>query len=621
MGLCCSVSKPISEDEEDEVIHQVNTSINNHTVIATSPSAESLIRKQNNQTNKTKHQQLNDEDEYLDGDDEYISHHVKYKKFGDGSISPSASSLSISSYSSSKSSSKANVNKEKKKKSSSSHKHSRSSSVDHANINHHHLAPNHLSHHHYSSPNLMDNHSNASSAVNYSSLLKNRLDKKNTESTGHLTVSSPSLLTLSLKQEQQNVMIQRMREDEMEELEYKKNQKRKQQSIKKNNKSDDHVVVVLDDTIYGDDEDEDLELQFSKSASESISSSFEEHEVHVQQASYLSSLRQGSLLTPHTSTQSLTVPNHSISSSNNMANRMLSTTSTSSIMNQSHHHPTITIEPPLNLPKVIKVNTKKKKKNKTLDYSSDDMILFKVILIGDANVGKSSCLARIEGNPFSTLTRSTDGLEFTTRLIENNNNNNQMIDNAASPKTHNNNNMNFKYSHKIQLQFWDTGHSSFVKRNDNYNYDDGIVEAYFQDVQAIICVYSIISVSSFEQLKQLWYYQVLPNLVKHKYLPNIRVILLGNKTDLDAERAVDYVQGLEFAKQIENSIKNSIVRNNDNMYLASPLINDVEQSQQISHLDEDIVKFYECSAKSGQNLEIVVQTLAHDLDNYFSNFL
>ncbi|KAG2379284.1 hypothetical protein C9374_007423 [Naegleria lovaniensis] len=302
---------------------------------------------------------------------------------------------------------------------------------------------------------------------------------------------------------------------------------------------------------------------------------------------------------------------------------------------------------PNNLPKVNRVKTKGSSKNQV---DSNTTLLFKVILLGDSSVGKSACLSRIEGNAFSNLTRKTVGLEFTTRLIDNT----ALHQNAAaSPNSHISMTSSppggivYPTKHKIQLQFWDMGFDSYS--------EEALFNAYLKDVQAIICVYSINSVSSFERLKQLWNTQVLPQLLKNCYLPHVKIVLLGNKTDLDGERSVDYSQGLEFARAMNKSILNAI-------YSSSPTNNNAQQSldkiaanssefmtelkttknepfgntsvslddnsltaNSSSSVDDcdrvDAVKFFECSAKTGQNIETATQTLAHDLDTYFSNYL
>ncbi|KAF0979275.1 hypothetical protein FDP41_001618 [Naegleria fowleri] len=304
---------------------------------------------------------------------------------------------------------------------------------------------------------------------------------------------------------------------------------------------------------------------------------------------------------------------------------------------------------PNNLPKVNRVKTSTKSSSKN-QVDANTTLLFKVILLGDSSVGKSACLSRIEGNAFSNLTRKTVGLEFTTRLIDNTGLHQNA---AASPNSHISmtssppGGIAYPTKHKIQLQFWDMGYDSYS--------EEALFNAYLKDVQAIICVYSINSVSSFERLKQLWNTQVLPQLLKNCYLPHVKIVLLGNKTDLDGERSVDYSQGLEFARAMNRSMLNAIysvspTNNNSQQSLDKVAANSSEfmtelkttknepfantsvslednsltanSSSSVDDCDRvDAVKFFECSAKTGQNIETATQTLAYDLDTYFSSYL
>ena len=52
-------------------------------------------------------------------------------------------------------------------------------------------------------------------------------------------------------------------------------------------------------------------------------------------------------------------------------------------------------------------------------YRADDdyNYLFKVVLIGDSGVGKLNLLSRFTKNEFSLESKSTTGVEFTTRSI------------------------------------------------------------------------------------------------------------------------------------------------------------------------------------------------------------
>ena len=465
-----------------------------------------------------------------------------------------------------------------------------------------------------------------SSAVKYSSVMKNKLASSSSSSISgihptHLVPSSPSLLTLSLQQQQlqkhmelptgarkQGAARRTLSEYTKEEPQVPLSFKNQQTGIKQQTLDPKHhryhsATVVLEQESEEESE-EDIE----------ISSSSESDQTPTDESEKIAKIKQQQT--------------GSIRKTPSKKEKLKEEQDTSSATNSW-----VTI--PNNLPKVNKVKSSKNSNKQQVD--ADTTLLFKVILIGDSDVGKSACLARFEGNTFSNSTRKTIGLEFTTRIIDNTFQNKMP---AASPHSHMitstspQGSVLFTNKHKIQLQFWDMGYSS--------SSEESLLNAYFRDVQAIICVYSINSVSSFEKLKQLWHTQVLPRLVKNQYLPHVKIILLGNKIDLDIDRCVDYSQGLEFARAMNRSILNLVssssptaansqlekpeekFKDNDASLGASVEDNSLTANSTSSFDDcdrIDVVKYFECSAKNGQNLETAVQTLAHDLDQYFSNYL
>jgi Ras-related protein Rab-11A len=69
--------------------------------------------------------------------------------------------------------------------------------------------------------------------------------------------------------------------------------------------------------------------------------------------------------------------------------------------------------------------------NSTADY------IFKIVLTGDSGVGKSNLLSRFTRNEFSLESRSTIGVEFSTKEVQ------------VDGKT-------------IKVQIWDTGKRNFL---------------------------------------------------------------------------------------------------------------------------------------------------------------
>ena len=149
--------------------------------------------------------------------------------------------------------------------------------------------------------------------------------------------------------------------------------------------------------------------------------------------------------------------------------------------------------------------------------------LFKLILIGDAGVGKSSLLSRFTDDHFTESYISTIGIDFKVRTLE-------------------------LVGERIKLQLWD---ASGQKRFET------VVSAYYRGCQGFILVYDISDQKSFENIKKM-----LQDIVEFNGEEAIK-LLVGNKSDLFATREVNYETAEKFANQlgipfIETSAKDAI---------------------------------------------------------------
>jgi Ras-related protein Rab-1A len=148
--------------------------------------------------------------------------------------------------------------------------------------------------------------------------------------------------------------------------------------------------------------------------------------------------------------------------------------------------------------------------------------LFKLLIIGDSSVGKSSILLRFADDRFTESFLSTIGVDFKIRTLT--------IDNKT-----------------IKLQIWDTAGQERFKT---------ITNAYYRGSHGIIIVYDITNLESFNNVAR-WLEDI------HRYTSNTAYkILIGNKSDLLEKREVDYNTAKQFADQkgitfLETSAKNS----------------------------------------------------------------
>lgn len=146
--------------------------------------------------------------------------------------------------------------------------------------------------------------------------------------------------------------------------------------------------------------------------------------------------------------------------------------------------------------------------------------LFKYIIVGDSAVGKSCLLLQFTETRFQPVHDLTIGVEFGSRTLD--------IENQ-----------------KIKLQIWDTaGQESFRS----------ITRSYYRGATGALLVYDITRRSSFEHLIN-WLQEA-----REFGSDKMTIMLVGNKSDRDAARAVRREEGEAFARQhglyfIETSAK------------------------------------------------------------------
>ena len=134
--------------------------------------------------------------------------------------------------------------------------------------------------------------------------------------------------------------------------------------------------------------------------------------------------------------------------------------------------------------------------------------LFKYIIIGDSSVGKSNILLKYAHNQFKPEYQLTIGVEFGAKNID------------INGKTY-------------RIQIWDTaGQENFRS----------ITRAYYKNSVCALVVYDVTNRESFESVKS-WIEDC-----KSQSPKTILMVLVGNKIDLDSDRAVSYEDGEEFAK-------------------------------------------------------------------------
>jgi Ras-related protein Rab-2A len=135
--------------------------------------------------------------------------------------------------------------------------------------------------------------------------------------------------------------------------------------------------------------------------------------------------------------------------------------------------------------------------------------LFKYIIIGDTAVGKSCLLLQFTDKRFQPVHDLTIGVEFGARMVN--------IDGK-----------------QIKLQIWDTaGQESFRS----------ITRSYYRGAAGALLVYDITRRDTFNHLTT-W----LDDARQHSS-SNMVIMLIGNKSDLEARRDVKKEEGEAFARE------------------------------------------------------------------------
>ena len=179
------------------------------------------------------------------------------------------------------------------------------------------------------------------------------------------------------------------------------------------------------------------------------------------------------------------------------------------------------------------------------DNNSD--YTFRIIFFGDYNVGKTSLFLRYLGEPFDSSFRPLIFTEFENKLIEINNK-------------------------LIKIQLWDLADTcSNIKES----------KFYYKLAKGVIVVYDITSRDSFNNSRD-WLQKIKKNIKD-----NIKILLVGNKNDLDSRRCVLYEEGQELADEFSAKFFETSAKNNYNVneifnLLIMDIIEELEKDEKTS---------------------------------------
>ncbi|XP_060111420.1 ras-related protein Rab-5C [Heteronotia binoei] len=161
---------------------------------------------------------------------------------------------------------------------------------------------------------------------------------------------------------------------------------------------------------------------------------------------------------------------------------------------------------------------------------------FKLVLLGESAVGKSSLVLRFVKGQFHEYQESTIGAAFLTQTI--------CLDDTT-----------------VKFEIWDTA------GQERYH---SLAPMYYRGAQAAIVVYDITNMDTFVRAKN-WVKEL-----QRQASSNIVITLAGNKADLASKRAVDFQEAAAYADDnsllfMETSAKTAMNVNETFMAIAKKL--------------------------------------------------
>ncbi|XP_068095175.1 ras-related protein Rab-3B [Hyperolius riggenbachi] len=136
--------------------------------------------------------------------------------------------------------------------------------------------------------------------------------------------------------------------------------------------------------------------------------------------------------------------------------------------------------------------------------------MFKLLIIGNSSVGKTSFLFRYADDTFTSAFVSTVGIDFKVKTV-------------------------YRNDKRVKLQIWDTAGQERYRT---------ITTAYYRGAMGFILMYDITNEESYNAVQD-WATQI-----KTYSWDNAQVILVGNKCDMEDERVIPPEKGKHLADQL-----------------------------------------------------------------------
>ncbi|XP_059485374.1 ras-related protein Rab-3 isoform X2 [Neocloeon triangulifer] len=173
--------------------------------------------------------------------------------------------------------------------------------------------------------------------------------------------------------------------------------------------------------------------------------------------------------------------------------------------------------------------------------------MFKLLIIGNSSVGKTSFLFRYADDSFTSAFVSTVGIDFKVKTV-------------------------FRHDKRVKLQIWDTAGQERYRT---------ITTAYYRGAMGFILMYDITNEESFNSVQD-WVTQI-----KTYSWDNAQVILVGNKCDMEDERVISFERGKQLAEQLGIEFFETSAKENINVKAVFERLVDIICDKMSESLDTD----------------------------------
>lgn len=173
--------------------------------------------------------------------------------------------------------------------------------------------------------------------------------------------------------------------------------------------------------------------------------------------------------------------------------------------------------------------------------------MFKLLIIGNSSVGKTSFLFRYADDSFTSAFVSTVGIDFKVKTV-------------------------FRHDKRVKLQIWDTAGQERYRT---------ITTAYYRGAMGFILMYDITNEESFNSVQD-WVTQI-----KTYSWDNAQVILVGNKCDMEDDRVISFERGKQLAEQLGVEFYETSAKQNINVKAVFERLVDIICDKMSDSLDTD----------------------------------